>query len=1323
MKRQLLLFSILFLSLISLQARSFVLDGINYEITSIVSPYSLSVTSGVDYSGDIVIPSTVIHNDTTFSVTSIYTNAFSGSSDLSSVTIPNSVSSIGSQAFYNCTGLATVIIGDTANIGTKAGISIQTTAFTGCTGLITLSLNIPLTSYNYPFQNLTSLKTLAIGNSVPTIENSTFSSLTGLTKVILGRPDLSLSTISVFVGAFDKSIGLDTLNLNCNLQILGYSNGALSPFSKISTLSVGDRVTFIGNYAFLAAKKLKRVNIPNSVTTLGISTFTDCTFMSEITLGSSVMQLGSQVFSGCSSLLNIHVNEANTTYSSINGVLFTKDQLTLILYPRARTGDYEIPVPVKIIGANAFQFCNKLQSFAIPQSITTIQASAFANCINLKSVSIGHADSISTAVVSIASNSFMSCIGITKFILNKSFTFTSGDNSPFKNLTSVTTVQIGNGVVSIPDYALSGCTGLSLIQLGQSSGTNNNSITVSSNAFSGCTSFKTLELNRSISIVGYQSTFATISNLVVGDGVTFIGDMTFRESNNLTSVTLPTSVTKIGNGAFYYCSKIQSITFPGVNSIGSNAFWGCSALASISIPDAVKNIPTCTFYECTGLSSVTLGDSIIQIASSAFYGCNHLSSIVIPNLVKSIDENAFKNCSGLTSVSLGTSLTSIGTYAFSGCAAFQNIQFPGTLTSIADYAFENCKGLLSLFIPSTIKTIGGNAFANCSSIATLTIGDAGNPGSALTCSTYPFSGCTGVKTLFYNKDITNDLYSSPFMSLTQLESVTISNRVTHLNTFAFYGCSKLISVIIPNSVAAIGEAAFQGCTSLTDVKLPVGLNFLHNQIFYGCNNLRSLDIPSNVTFIGSSAFYQCSSLTTLTIPKTVILIGPVAFNGCSGLSELIAANPLPATTGINCFVGINATTCKLYVPVDSKSAYQLADNWKDFANIYEKDIQDSIQSPDSISGFISKTVNITLGGLTDALTSTELATVNKLTIVGSMNATDLSKIRSMPALYMLDMEKATIQNNTISSNAFSGMKSLLSITFPSTITSIGTRAFENCSGLIYITFTSDNTSIESNAFVNCSGLMMVTLPTSITTIKSSVFYDCSRLFKINIPSSVTTIEGNAFAKCTGFTSINLPNSITSIGEYAFAGCYGLRSFTIPPLVKIIPGALFIDCYSLESVHLPPSLTTIGSGVFSNCRKLKAIYNYQATPIVLTAYEIIDFSYVNTCVLYVPAGSLNAYRQAPVWNYFTNIREMTNTDVNMQIVPSLSFYPNPVKVGFHINGLTDNGILTLTNLNGSVLFTKQVADNEYISISTLPEGIYIAKIASNNFSIERKILKR
>jgi hypothetical protein len=1479
MKRTLLLFLVFLLSIGSIYARGFISNGINYNITSAVSPYNISVTSGGVYTGDVVIPSTVSYNDTVFSVTSVYTNAFNGSSELNSITLPNSIASIGSgafygctglqsiyldaanpyflftngilynksksqiiccltnttgkieipqtvttilsgafygctgiksvvipnsvntissQVFYNCTGLTDVIIGDSTNTGNRASVSIQSTAFNGCSGLTTLSINVPIASYYYPFNDLPSLKTLAIGNSVTTIDNALFSALPELSKVIVGQSKLNPANITVAPGAFKGSSKLDSLILNCNLQITNYINNATSPFSSISVLAIGEKVSSIGNSVFNGCTKLINVNVSNGVTSIGNNAFVGCTSVTDFTLGSSVSQLGTGVFTGCSSLLNINANSSNVNYSSLNGVLFSFDKLTLIQYPAGRIGSYEIPSQVKTIGTNAFLSCTGLQSVIIPPATTSIQSSAFGSCSGLTQVTIGHADSISTAAVTISGDAFTNCTAITTLTLNKAIYYTSSDNSPFKNLTALTALYVGNKVGSILDYAFSGCTGLKLVRLGQNNGVDNNFVAVSASAFSGCTNFSTLELNRNITITKYASPFTTILNLTVGNGVTSIGSQAFYKCINIESVVLPSSVQKIGSSAFQDCSKLQSATFSGVDSIGSGAFGGCTALTNIVIPNTVKNIQETVFSGCTGLTSITLGNATTQIGGRAFYGCSHLASIVIPNSVQVIYENAFQSCSGLMSVTLGTSLSKIKSYAFSGCSSLLSIQFPGSLISIEDNAFENCKGLTSLFIPSTIRSIGASTFTNCTGITTITIGDANNPGLPLSFNMNSFVGCTGVLSLIQNKDITNTAYS-PFMGLSTLTNVTISTYVSHLNDFAFWGCTKIATLNIPNSVKSVGAAAFYNCSSLTDIKLPDNLQNIPNSLFWGCTKLKNLTIPSSVVVIGNYAFCECSSLTSLTIPKNVIAIGGAALSGCTGLTGLTISRSIPPALGTTCFDRVATSICKLYVPTGSKITYQNAKQWKDFVNITEKEMEDVIQTPDltvypdPITGS-TKAVTIDAGGLKSALTTTELATINKLNIAGTINASDFLIIRDyMPDLTILDLSNATIVaymgtkgtggNDNISypangvpvnaffnQSAFTGKTSLVSIMLPKTVTSVGENAFRLCGGLCgavplpplvtsignnayqsctqlngiltipsSVTFIGEGafaqctglnsitipfgiTSIEYATFYHCNRLIMINIPSSVTAIKNSAFYECGELISLDIPSSVTSIGNNAFVYC-GLASVTLPPSITTIEDYTFTECHALQSITIPEGVKSIGGAVFLKCYSLTNVSLPSSLTSIGNQTFSDCRNISTIYAYPTTPIVLTDYSTFYSVDKSTCILYVPKGSLTAYQKADQWKDFLNIREMTVTDVNQQIRNSIDFYPNPVKDRFIVNGLTESGILTLTNLNGSVVLTKQITADEYTSISNLPKGIYIAKIETKSFTTEHKIIKR
>ena len=217
---------------------------------------------------------------------------------------------------------------------------------------------------------------------------------------------------------------------------------------------------------------------------------------------------------------------------------------------------------------------------------------------------------------------------------------------------------------------------------------------------------------------------ATCVSAEIGNLCTSIGENAFSQGWNkaypLSSVTIPSSVTSIGQYAFYDCSSLTSVVIPNsVTNIDEWAFGSCSGLTSVTISDGVKSIGLAAFIECNKLTSVTIPNSVTTIDKRTFEGCSGLTNVNIPNTVTSIGDDAFRNCRSLTSVTIPSSVTSISTGAFFACLTSVNI--PNNVISIGNAVFNNCSGLISVTIGSGVTSISAYVFANCSSLTNVIV--------------------------------------------------------------------------------------------------------------------------------------------------------------------------------------------------------------------------------------------------------------------------------------------------------------------------------------------------------------------------------------------------------------------------------------------------------------------------------------------------------------------------------------------------------------------------------------------------------------------------
>ena len=614
------------------------------------------------YTADILIPSTVTYEGTTYDVTAIDSYAFYGCSALTSITIPENITKIGNDAFYGCPSLTTVTLNSNVagSYGRVFGPQVKEyiigenvtgvggTAFYGCSSLTSVKVN----SGNAVFDSrnncnaiietasntlIAGCKTTIIPESVTSIGNSAFYGCSGLTSITIPE-----SVTSIGEYAFAGCSGLTTVTIPESVTTIGYY--AFEGCSGLTSITIPESVTNIGNGVFYNSSGLTSVTIPNSVTTIGEYAFAGCSGLTSVTIPNSVTSIGYGAFSGCTGL----PVEGGLRYADTYLVEAVDMTLTTC----------DIKERTKWIGSSAFSYCTGLTSISIPESVTSIGRDAFRGCTGLTSVNIG------SGVRSIGTGAFSGCYGINTVTLNSPSIASSSVLSNYFGA-QVKEYIFGSEVTHIGLHALSDNTELKSVTI-------HNSIWrswgIGDYAFSGCT--------------GLTS-------------VTFLAPTTDADTKAAPQ-TAYTWWSAIGDYAFSGCTSLTSIAIPsGVRSIGKNAFDGCTELSAISIPESVTNIGDNAFSECTSL----------PVEGGLRYADTYL--------VKAVDQTR-------STYSIKDGTRWIGNDAFSSCVAMTELDIPESVTGICSSAFISCSALTKVTIPEKVRTIDKEAFNNCRSLMSVT---------------------------------------------------------------------------------------------------------------------------------------------------------------------------------------------------------------------------------------------------------------------------------------------------------------------------------------------------------------------------------------------------------------------------------------------------------------------------------------------------------------------------------------------------------------------------------------------------------------------------
>jgi hypothetical protein len=685
-------------------------DGIVADPTNLTySDGTQTVVTGYigTINGEIVIPD---------GVTSIANGAFTGQTGLTSILIPQSLITIGDEAFKT-TGLQTVFMPNVTTIGDRAFMDCPSLTTIIAPKLISIGSDafaddIDLVSFNsYSYNNPSNEPFMDI--------NETNTN----TNIIVTQNIINLNGITALgEGTFAGCESIEEVVIPTTITSIPARLFSDTP--SLTNIVIPTSITSIGGSAFAGAG-LTSITLHSGITSIGPSVFANASNLESVTILAPITTLPAGIFSGASNLTNV---ELPSTVEVIASGAFSGTAITTLTLPN-----------VKSIGANAFAGVTTLVSVSTP-SIESVSATAFSGATNLqdapadpssivfsdssKTVLTGYTGSVGilklpSTVTTIADNAFLNNLNIIGLDLGGSVIQTIGNNA-FKG-SGLRTLTLPSGLTSIGNNAFQNCVNLTTLTIPPAE-----TMSFGNYCFAGCSKLTSINIPNGVTSIPIHcfNGCALMTTVTSHSGITSIGEYAFNGCAALTSFTIPSGVTTLPPYSFAGCSSLTSLTLPTNLTIYQTGCLSGTGLTSVTFPEVTTtNIGNEVLANCTALTSVTFpnkpptgGIFPLTLGTGILKGCSALTSFIIPDQWTSLTTSFFEN-SGLTSITVPSTITAMGTSVFKGCSGLTTATIDAQLDTLPASTFQNCTSLATVSLASSIVTINTSAFQNSRIVA------------------------------------------------------------------------------------------------------------------------------------------------------------------------------------------------------------------------------------------------------------------------------------------------------------------------------------------------------------------------------------------------------------------------------------------------------------------------------------------------------------------------------------------------------------------------------------------------------------------------------